>query len=87
MRDVYGTAKTGYIWEYDKVPIVTACICLYIAGYLVHGTLTHKNTALDTALVNVSASNTFTEELSTDFLDYLGADVKKKQWGFMTDCI
>ncbi len=81
VKDVHGTAKIGYIWEYYKLPIVIICIFLYIVGYLVYGGLTHKDTILYTALVNVSAGETFTEKLSTGFLDCLGADVKKKTVG------
>ncbi len=79
MRDVHGTAKIGYIWEYYKLPIVIICIFLYIAGYLVYGSMTHKDTVLYAALVNMSADDTFTEELSTDFLDYLGANARKEE--------
>ncbi len=78
LKDVHGTAKIGYIWEYYKLPIVIIGIFLYIVGYLVYGSLTHKDTVLYTALINVSAGDTFTEELSTGFLDYLGANVKKE---------
>lgn len=79
MKDVHGKAKIGYIWEYYKLPIVIICIGLYIIGYLVYGRLTHKDTVLYTALVNVSANDTFTEELSVDFLDYLGANTRKEE--------
>lgn len=79
IKDVHGTAKIGYIWEYYKLPIAVSCIFLYIAGYLIYGRLTHKDTILYTALVNVSASDAFAEELSTGFLAGHGADVGKEQ--------
>lgn len=79
VKDVHGKAKIGYIWEYYKLPIVIACIFLYIAGYTIHGRLTHKDTVLYTALVNVSAGDAFTEKISMDFLGYLGADTKKEK--------
>ena len=78
VKDVHGTAKIGYIWEYYKLPIVIGCIFLYIAGYMLHGYLTHKDTVLSAALVNVS-NVISSEELSTDFLDYLGTDVRKNE--------
>lgn len=79
VKDVHGAKKIGYIWEYYKLPIVVVCIFLYIAGYMIYGSLTHKDTVLYTALINVSAGDTFTEELSTDFLGYLGANAKKEK--------
>ena len=79
VKDVHGIAKVSYIWEYYKLPIAIACILLYIAGYIIYRNVTHKDTVLYTALVNVAASDSFTEELSTDFLSYLGADAKKEQ--------
>ena len=79
VKDVHGMAKIGYIWEYYKLPIVIICIFLYIVSYMIYGNLTHKDTVLCTALVNVSAGDAFTEELSTDFLDYFGANAKKEK--------
>ena len=78
VKDVHGIAKIGYIWEYYKLPIVVICIFLYIVGYMIYGNLTHKDTVLCMAIVNVSANDAFTEELSTDFLKYLGANAKKE---------
>lgn len=79
MKDVHGKKKIGYIWEYYKLPLVILMIFLYIAGYMVHGYMTHKETILYTALVNVAADDDFTEELTGDFLDYVGADRKKTE--------
>ena len=79
VKDVHGIAKISYIWEYYKLPIAIACILLYIAGYIIYSNVTHKDTVLYTALVNVAVSDSFTEELNTDFLVYLGADARKEQ--------
>lgn len=79
VKDVHGTAKLGYIWAYYKLPIVIGCILLYIAGYMLYGRFTHKDTVLYAALVNVSAGDAFAEELSTDFLDRLGGDSRKEK--------
>ena len=79
VKDVHGIKKISYILTYYKLPIVIICIFLYIAGYVIYGNLTHKDTVLYTALINVSANDNFTEELSTDFLSYLGANAKKEK--------
>lgn len=79
VKDVHGTAKLGYIWTYYKLPIVIICIFLYIAGYTIYGNVTHKDAVLYTALVNITANDTFKEELSTDFLDYFGGNVNKEK--------
>lgn len=78
LRDVHGKAKIGYIWAYYKLPIVIGCIFIYIAGYMLHGCLTHRDTVLYTALVNVSDAIP-SGELTADFLDYLGADARKNK--------
>lgn len=78
IKDLHGKAKIGYVWEYYKLPIVIGCIFLYIAGYMLHGYLTHKDTILYTALVNVSDAIP-SEELTTDFLSYLGANTEKNE--------
>lgn len=78
VRDVHGVKKIGYIWEYYKLPIVVGCIFLYIAGYMLHGYLTHKETVLYTGLVNVSDAIP-ADALTEDFLDYLGADAGKNE--------
>lgn len=64
-------------WDYYKLPIVVLCILLYILGYSLYGHFTHKETILYTALVNVSASDSLTEQLSTGFLDSLDQDTSK----------
>lgn len=78
IKDVHGTAKIGYIWEYYKLPIVIGCIFLYIAGYMMHGYLTRKETVLYTALINVSDVIP-SEELGADFLNYLDSDIRKNE--------
>ena len=39
--------------------------------YMLYGRITHKDTVLYTALVNVAAGEDLTQELTGDFLDYL----------------
>ena len=74
-----GRQKLQYIWDYYKLPLAVLCIFLYIIGYSLYGHFTHKETLLCTALVNVSAGETLTEQLNTGFLDFTGADPKKEQ--------
>lgn len=78
IKDVHGVKKIGYIWAYYKLPIVIGCIFLYIAGYMLHGYLTHKETVLYTGLVNVSDVIS-ADALTEDFLGYLDADAGKNQ--------
>lgn len=78
LKSLYGLKKIQYIWDYYKLPIVILCIFLYIIGYSLYGHFTHKENVLYTALVNVSASESLTRQLSTDFLDSLDTDTSKE---------
>ena len=77
LKTLHGPQKIRYIWDYYKLPIVVLCILLYILGYSLYGHFTHKEKILYTALVNVSASDYLTEQLSTGFLDSLDQDTSK----------
>ena len=77
LKTLHGPQKIRYIWDYYKLPIVVLCILLYIIGYSLYGHFTHKEKILYTALVNVSASDSLTEQLSTGFLDSLDQDTSK----------
>lgn len=76
--NLHGLKKIQYIWDYYKLPMAVLCILLYIIVYSLYGHFTHKDTVLYTALVNVSASESLTTQLSTDFLDYLQENTSKK---------
>lgn len=78
-RQLTGKQKLQYIWDYYKFPIVVACILVYIAGYLLYGQLTKKDTVLHTALINISAGESSIEMLSTDFLESQNMDSKKNE--------
>lgn len=78
-RDLHGKKKLQYIWDYYKFPLLLLCILLYIAGYSIHGRLTHKDVALYTALVNVTAGEDLTEELSNRFLNARNIDTAKNE--------
>lgn len=69
LRTLHGTKKLQYIWDYYKLPLVILGIFLYIIGYVVYGHITHKDTVLYTALVNVTAGEDLSNGLSSGFLD------------------
>ena len=78
-RSQHGGKKIQYIWDYYKLPLAILCIALYIIGYVLYGQLTHKDTVLYTALVNVNAGTDLTRGLGNDFLDYLDLDPSKNK--------
>lgn len=78
LKNLHGLKKVQYIWDYYKLPIVALCIFLYIITYSLYEHFTHKETVLYTALVNVSASESLTAQLSTDFLDFIDTDTSKE---------
>ena len=78
LKNLHGLKKVQYIWDYYKLPMVVLCIFLYIITYSLYGHFTHKETVLYTALVNVSASESLTAQLSTDFLDFIDTDTSKE---------
>lgn len=71
--------KIQYIWDYYKFPLVVLCIFLYVIGYFLYGHFTRKDTILYTSLVNVSASESLTRQLSTNFIPYIKEDSSKKE--------
>lgn len=77
--------KIQYIWDYYKFPLVVLCIFLYVIGYFLYGHFTRKDTILYTALVNVSASESLTRQLSTNFIPYIKEDSSKKELQLYTD--
>ncbi|MGN0294699.1 MAG: hypothetical protein ACI4D3_11935 [Lachnospiraceae bacterium] len=78
-KALHGRQKLQYIWDYYKLPLAVICILLYVIGYILYGHFTHKETLLCTALVNVSAGETLTEQLNAGFLDFVKADRQKEQ--------
>ena len=79
LRTLHGRKKVQYIWDYYKLPLAVLCIVLYAAGYMLYGRITHKDTVLYTALVNVAAGEDLTQELTGDFLDYLNLNPSKNE--------
>lgn len=68
IRNLRGKERLQYIWDYYKLPLAVFCILAYITISIIHGQLVHKETVLYTALINVTAGETLTEELSGGFL-------------------
>ena len=79
LRTLHGRKKVQYIWDYYKLPLAVLCIVLYAAGYMLYGRITHKDTVLYTALVNVAAGEDLTQGLTGDFLDYLNLNPSKNE--------
>ena len=77
LRRLHGGKKMQYIWDYYKLPITILCIVLYVIGYGIYGRLTHKDTVLYTALVNVNAGADLTGGLTSDFLESLDLNPSK----------
>lgn len=69
LRNLHGAKKLQYIWDYYKFPMVVCGIILYIIAYSIYGKVTHKDIILYTALVNVTAGENLTEDLSSNFLE------------------
>lgn len=84
IRSLHGRQRLRYIWDYYKLPLAVLCILIYIIGYIIYGQVTHKDTVLCTALINVSAGEGFTSGLTSGYLDYLGKDPSRNEVELMT---
>lgn len=84
IRSLHGRQRLRYIWDYYKLPLAVLCILIYIIGYIIYGQVTHKDTVLCTALINVSAGEEFTSSLTSGYLDYLDEDPSRKEIELMT---
>lgn len=74
-----------YIWDYYKLHLAVIFILSYIIGYIIYGQVTHKNTVLCTALINISASEEFASSLSSGYLEYLGKDSSENEVVLMSE--
>ena len=79
LHNLHGTKKIQYIWDYYKLPLVILGIILYVIIYILYRHLTYKDTILYTALVNVNAGETLTEQLSEGFLGVSGIDTSRNK--------
>lgn len=73
-HDLHGRQRIQYIWDYYKLPLLVACIILYIIGYIIYGKVTHKDVALYIASVNITMSDSLSAELTDGFLSVSGID-------------
>ena len=71
--------KIQYIWDYFKLPLAVLCIFLYVIIYAAYRHLTYKEPVLYTALVNVNAGETLTEQLNENFLDAMDIDTSRNK--------
>lgn len=80
IKQVKGRARWRYLWDYYKFPFLVLCIFVYMAAYIIYGQLTRKETVLYTAFVNVAPGEEITRQLSTDFLESQGINLKKNEF-------
>lgn len=78
-HELNGRQKIRYIWDYYKLLIAILCIGVYIAGFVIHRQVTHKDAVLYTALVNVAAGEDFTGQISEGFLSSQDIDRAQNQ--------
>ena len=71
--------RAQYIWDYYKLPIVIICVIVYMLSYTVYRHVTHKDTVLYTALVNVGLGGVLEGQITTGFLDDQGINSGKNQ--------
>ena len=79
LKTLKGKTRLQYIWDYYKLPLAVLCIVLYVLVYILYSNLTHKESVLYAALVNVNAGETLTEALSSGFLDSMNLNPSKNQ--------
>ena len=58
LKNLKGTAKIQFIWDYYKIPIFLICACVYAAGYIVWRNVTAEFPQLYMAYVNIEAGET-----------------------------
>ncbi len=84
LKDLHGKKRLQYIWDYFKLPLILLCIVLYVISYLIYRQVTYKEPVLYTALVNVNAGETLTEQLSDDFLRHMNVDTARNSFYLYT---
>lgn len=79
LKQLHGKAKLQYFWDYYKLPFIIICIVLYILVYNIHGQLVKKTTVLSIAFINVNMSESLSQHLTSDFLDFEHLSAKKNE--------
>lgn len=77
LQNLHGKKKIQYLWDYFKLPLVVLAIFLYVIVYIAYRRFTYQVPVLYTALININAGESLTEQLSEDFLDVL--DINSSQ--------
>lgn len=72
--------RAQYIWDYYKLPILIVCIVLYMIGYSVYRHVTHRDTVLYTALINVSVGSDLESQITDGFLADQEIDTAKNMF-------
>lgn len=72
LRSLHGRKRLDHIWTYYKMPIILAVIVVYIIAYIGYRQATRKEEVLYLAMVNVSAGEELTGELTDGFLAQQG---------------
>ena len=78
-KQLHGKAKLQYLLDYYKLPFVIICIVLYILVYNIHGQMTKKTTVLSIAFINITMSDSLSQHLTSDFLEFEHLSPKKNE--------
>ena len=76
LRSLRGRKRLEQIWTYYKLPIFLVLLAVYAVCYIGYRQATRKNEVLYLAMVNVSAGQQLTEQLTQGFLDQQGLTQK-----------
>ena len=76
LRSLHGRKRLEQIWTYYKLPIFLVLLAIYAVCYIGYRQATRKNEVLYLAMVNVSAGQQLTEQLTQGFLDQQGLTQK-----------
>ena len=75
-KNLKGTAKCQYIWDYYKLQIFLICIIVYVLCYLLYRGVTTEHPQLYLAYVNVDVGDTLSRHLTDEFIDFLEPEEK-----------
>ena len=73
-KNLHGTAKLQYLWDYYKLPIFLVCLAVYVICYLIFRRVTAEYPQLYLAYVNVDAGETLNRQLTEDFIGFLNPE-------------
>ncbi len=76
LRELKGSAKIRYIWDYYKLPLFLLFIVIYTVSYLIWRGATADFPQLYLAYVNVEAGSVLDQQLTEGFIEYLQPDEK-----------